>query len=481
VQYAVVTRGLVPVMRTFYNRTAFQLPGDARVRISLDTELTMAREDNWDGSVRAGNNWRRTDIGIDHPFEQLPPEDKELFKYGVLEVKLQTQFGQEPPKWVTELVQSHLVEAVPKFSKFIHGCSTLLPNRVDLVPFWLPQMDTDILKPNTGYLSIERPSQVNSKGTSDRQSSGNLTPDADISANQYTEPVSDGEEDEEMDFAPAKDEGARTGLGAAEAAEAIAYREKMLKEAAEDEERRKVSDAHSAKAKSKREGGEVVEEGYLDVTERTPFLRGRRPSSNTAPDRPRGLSIDPLAPSSAFDKTLRERLRGAKAKESAPHVEDSPVQDDEEEEEETNQGEGSSRAGQTGDDRELIQNIKAPAGKRVAIPIRIEPKVYFAAERTFLKWLNFAVLISVIATTLLNYVPPSDTRGLISAAMFTFAALLAIAYSGILFVFRSIRLRARRADGLYYDKYGPTVLCFVLLAALGTDIGMRVSQMATVH
>jgi SPX domain protein involved in polyphosphate accumulation len=75
----------------------------------------MVREDNWDGSIRCGENWRRTDIGIDFPFDQLVPEDKELFKYGVLEVKLQTQFGQEPPKWVTDLVQSHLVEAVPKF------------------------------------------------------------------------------------------------------------------------------------------------------------------------------------------------------------------------------------------------------------------------------------------------------------------------------------------------------------------------------
>ena len=108
-------------MRTFYNRTAFQLPGDARVRISLDTELTMVREDNWDGSIRAGDNWRRTDIGIDYPFEQLVPEDKELFNYGVLEVKLQTQFGQEPPKWVTDLVQSHLVEAVPKF-RYVSLC-----------------------------------------------------------------------------------------------------------------------------------------------------------------------------------------------------------------------------------------------------------------------------------------------------------------------------------------------------------------------
>lgn len=102
-------------MRTFYNRTAFQLPGDARVRISLDTELSMTREDNWDRVVRSGDNWRRRDVGIDYPFEQLPAEDKEMFKYGVLEVKLQTQFGQEPPKWVTDLISGHLVESVPKF------------------------------------------------------------------------------------------------------------------------------------------------------------------------------------------------------------------------------------------------------------------------------------------------------------------------------------------------------------------------------
>jgi hypothetical protein len=84
----------------------------------------------------------------------------------------------------------------------------------------------------------------------------------------------------------------------------------------------------------------------------------------------------------------------------------------------------------------------------------------------------------MIATTLLNFVPPTDSRGLISAAIFTFAALLAIAYSAILFVFRSVRLRARRAEGLYYDKYGPTMLCLVLLAAIGTNLGMRLSETA---
>ena len=145
--------------RQFYNRTAFQLPGDARVRISLDTELSLIREDNWDGAQRSGNNWRRMDIGIDYPFDQLASTDVERFPYGVLEVKLQTQMGQEPPKWVRDLVSSHLVEAVPKFSKFIHGCATLLSNRVDLVPFWLPQMEIDIRKPVSMNLALDRPLQ----------------------------------------------------------------------------------------------------------------------------------------------------------------------------------------------------------------------------------------------------------------------------------------------------------------------------------
>jgi len=104
-------------MRSFYNRTAFQLPGDARVRISLDTELTMVREDDFDGVPRAGKNWRRMDMGIDFPFADVPEKDKEVFPYAVLEVKLQTQMGQEPPGWVTDLVHSNLVTPVPKFSK----------------------------------------------------------------------------------------------------------------------------------------------------------------------------------------------------------------------------------------------------------------------------------------------------------------------------------------------------------------------------
>jgi SPX domain protein involved in polyphosphate accumulation len=109
VQQTVLSKKLHPAVRTFYNRTAFQLPGDARVRISLDTELTMIREDNLDGIQRSADNWRRPDVGIDYPFGYLPEDDIVRFPYAILEVKLQTQYGTEVPSWVEQLVKSHLV------------------------------------------------------------------------------------------------------------------------------------------------------------------------------------------------------------------------------------------------------------------------------------------------------------------------------------------------------------------------------------
>jgi hypothetical protein len=62
-------------------------------------------------------------------------------------------------------------------------------------------VNTDILKPNTGYLTVERPA----KSTPDQQS-GILSPA------HYVEPVSEGEEGEEMDLIPARDEDRSTGL-----------------------------------------------------------------------------------------------------------------------------------------------------------------------------------------------------------------------------------------------------------------------------
>ena len=324
-------------------------------------------------------------------------------------------------------------------------------------------VDTDILKPSTGYLTAERPLASPSRLSLELGRSGDTTP------SHYAEPISEGEEDEAMDLVPARDEERRTGLPRVDVAAAIAYRETSLKE-------RNYGGSNSPGPSSR-------EEEHVD--ERTPLLM--RHQEEHLPDHRRqqnSLSIDPLASSTAFDKTLKERLNGAQnggnqATPLSPEAEG--INEDEIPEQE----------------RLLVRDWIAPSGKKIAIPVRIEPKVYFANERTFLasllfhrhgvlctdsvgsqKWLHFAVLISSIATTLLNFVPPDDTRGLISAGLFTLAALLSIAYSAIIFVYRALRLRARSAEGLYYDKYGPTILCFVVLAALAVNVGLRLAEMA---
>ncbi len=238
-------------------------------------------------------------------------------------------------------------------------------------------VDTDILKPDTGYLSIiERPTQVSSsKGSSDhRDSSPSRTPPH----LKYTEPVSEGEEDENIDVAPARDEDKRTGLSGEEVAAAIAYREQMLKE-------RRATESANGKRPVRPVGATeeyAVESDGEEDDERTAFLRGRKnkPSLSQSNATGRGLLIDPLAPSSAFDETLRSRLRTAS--QSGQRRLDNLDEDNEGDAD--NESEDENGAAARLDDRVLSRDWTAPSGKRIAVPVRIEPKVYFAAERTFL-------------------------------------------------------------------------------------------------
>ena len=52
-------------------------------------------------------------------------------------MKLALKEGEEPPQWVTDLIESGMLTEVHKFSKFIHGCATLLPQQVMAYPYWI--------------------------------------------------------------------------------------------------------------------------------------------------------------------------------------------------------------------------------------------------------------------------------------------------------------------------------------------------------
>lgn len=230
-------------------------------------------------------------------------------------------------------------------------------------------MDVDIQKPDTGYLKvIERPGQL-SRSTSHQTLSGSQSPQS-LSPPEYTgytEPLSEGE-DEDMDVAPAKNESERTGLSGAAVEEAIASREKMLKQRTEDEEKTSSNDKPSGIIPS-----EPIECEEGSSTGGRP--RHHKRDSLVSAFKSQALSISPLAHSSIFDQELQNKLQEtqqAQARE-ATNGEDG-------EDRETEDFDGAP----SGNDRIMVKDWRAPAGKRISVPVRVEPKVYFAAERTFL-------------------------------------------------------------------------------------------------
>ena len=110
-------------------------------------------------------------------------------------------------------------------------------------------------------------------------------------------------------------------------------------------------------------------------------------------------------------------------------------------------------------------------GKRIALPTRVEPKVFFANERTFLSWLNFTVILGGLAIGLLNF---GDKIGQISAGLFTLVALAAMLYALLTFHWRAKAIRMRGA-GNFDDRFGPTVLAIALLAAVVVNFVLRVT------
>jgi uncharacterized membrane protein YidH (DUF202 family) len=148
IQGFVKEQKLQPVLRANYTRTAFQIPGDDRIRISLDTNLALIREDalDLDRPCRDPEDWHRRDIdngNMEFPFKIIKKGEIHKFPYALLEIKVK---GLKKHEWIDDLTNSHLVKESPRFSKFVQGAAKLFEDNVNTFPFWLSEVDNDIRK-----------------------------------------------------------------------------------------------------------------------------------------------------------------------------------------------------------------------------------------------------------------------------------------------------------------------------------------------
>lgn len=115
------------------------------------------------------------------------------------------------------------------------------------------------------------------------------------------------------------------------------------------------------------------------------------------------------------------------------------------------------------------QSNKPESAKIINAAVRVEPKTFFANERTLLQWLNTAVLLATISITLLNFGNPSGRlAGLIMGPI----AIFFIIHAYIIYIRRG-RALVKKEPIDYADRTGPLILVVTLVIGLSIVIGLN--------
>lgn len=436
VQTSFREKKLEPVLRVFYNRTAFQLPDSQKLRISLDTDLTFIREDHLDGIPRRqNNNWRRTDVGIDNPFPYLKDHEILRFPYAVLETKLQTHLGQEPPAWLTSLIEGHLVHEVPRFSKYLHGACHFFKDRLPLLPWWLSEMNVDIRKPRAENIGLTR--------------------------SRSFKPLIDGRyrramiEDKERKNKEAVIN--NNGVPPVPALDKKNVQELNRRRSLEVDEKTAAQWRPTNNTSSNSTRTEEFTLVELNSTSTTPKI----PSPMAQPLLPRDRfpnqrfsqnDLSPPAPITKFYSAPGENINGSSGR-LVPPSNDIVFKK------------------QLGTPVEAMEDLEANDGRRqkAKIKVKVEPKTFFANERTFIAWLQFCALLLTVALNLLNF--GDNVSRIVGGVFIGLSAAIAI-YALYRFEKRAWMIN-HADDGRYDDIWGPAVLCILLVAALIVNFYLR--------
>lgn len=108
----------------------------------------------------------------------------------------------------------------------------------------------------------------------------------------------------------------------------------------------------------------------------------------------------------------------------------------------------------------------ANSDKPRRMPVKVDPKVFFANERTFLAWMHMALILGGIAIAIISF---ADKWAAIYGFVLLPVALLFVLYALRQYYVRAHAIRSREA-GPYADKNGPLALGIVLILASVTNV-----------
>jgi uncharacterized membrane protein YidH (DUF202 family) len=410
---------LVPTVRCSYYHNKYISPHDPGLQVSLDTDMTFVNEQQ----VRTHRKWENLSKDICELVTMQDERTVQRFPFSILEVKQQDQTGNEnTPEWLGQLIQGQLVHEVPFFSSYVHGVSCFYRERLPLLPWWLNELTKDIRRPDQND-SIH---EIHSAQPITTFSNNNALPPPPSNGNNYPNiNFNDETKDQIIDMvsSPSKEAGSqplnRNGYSL---------------------------------------GNEKVTDSSCTLTDDSLSRYGHHHADSTTG----------LLSQGAFSKSnIVSRIKNMK-EQYYNNVFDDP---------ENGQDDITMltwlRAKLTGKDPSAPQaSAQEIMPKKGRTKKKIEPKVFFANERTFINWLQFSGLMLSLSLGLINF---GDSLSKSSGGLFIVIAMFMAGYSLLRFQYRSWQIRMR-SNSRFDDMYGPAVLCFVLIISLIVNLALRVNQ-----
>eukprot|EP01039_Chlorochromonas_danica_P000486 gene485-525_t len=122
-----------------------------------------------------------------------------------------------------------------------------------------------------------------------------------------------------------------------------------------------------------------------------------------------------------------------------------------------------------------IENSNVAKPRKV--PVKVEPKVFFANERTFLAWMHMAVTLASISIAIVAFAEANEWSQLYGILLMPVAIAFCF-YALWMFVKRAGMIR-RKDPGPYEDRMGPIVLATLLALSILMNFGVKIYDYAT--
>lgn len=456
-------------IKTEYMKTVFQYQNDDSMVVKLSTRVSMIRELD----TQKANNWTT-------PSGKTQEHSIHRFPFALLTIKTR---GDGLPSWLNTVLDMKGCKRIKGFSKFVHGSAVLYKDIIEdnrlSEPAWITpyskyfsstsntpasrrstmgdrergqstyfgrshyghDMGGSIVSRSRAH-SVSRPAVSRSRAQSayhlSRENFGGLnsTP---FTPHRFSRGASLGEPLKiqfDRDYS-SKSEVIDDGYGSEGPGPLLASNDKLF-----------IDSPKGASVKFKADDSNDEGEG-------TPLLE-------------RAKDDDGAAFKFKFDENAAVSPKNKKVEEKpVEKVEPKPVEKKEEpvEEEEA-------EVKPKGTCRKSCYDFFCLSEETKAKRLKIEPKTFFANERTFLQWFSTATLISSVALALIG-VETQQSELVTVGFIFLPVAMLILIYAFFMFYSRVKKLEAREPSQKYADIWGPALLTLLLVIALFLSMAIK--------